>query len=275
MPCTTLALDRYVSTLTWAKQRASEAIQLWNEGQSLTEAAEAYHAQAVQQAQQQALSLALSGMPTSALDIPFTDPGESKRAAARDMLSRARGQLASVGDMTADAVGRARDKAPQKPSFWERAGEFLGDVSHGVLKGGKDIVNALASVGNAAVQHPGDLLLTAGGIALMAASAGGEGVGVALDATGAGAVAGVPLNAVSAAGITAGAGMAAAGITHIIARNAAGDDHVSPLNSESGSGSGGGSSGSSNAPKEISGLTNMESNKRSGAIAAMACPTLP
>ena len=52
-------------------------------------------------------------------------------------------------------------------------------------------------------------------IALAGISAGGEGPGVALDATGVGAVAGVPLNVVSAAGIAAGVGIAAPAATSL------------------------------------------------------------
>jgi len=48
------ALDGYADTLSWAQQQASAAIQQWNAGQAATQAAEAQHAQAVAQAQQQA-----------------------------------------------------------------------------------------------------------------------------------------------------------------------------------------------------------------------------
>jgi hypothetical protein len=50
---------------------------------------------------------------------------------------------------------------------------------------------------------------------------------VALDATGVGAVAGVPLNVVSAAGVAAGVGIAGTAATSL-AMNAAGEDAVSP-----------------------------------------------
>ena len=82
---------------------------------------------------------------------------------------------------------------------------------------------------------------------LTALSATGEGLGVALDATGVGAVAGVPLNAVSAAGIATGAtitGVAMANITS----HAAGDDHVSPMNTDEDSGTGGSGPPSENPP---------------------------
>ncbi|WP_190812610.1 hypothetical protein [Saccharopolyspora pogona] len=89
-------------------------------------------------------------------------------------------------------------------------------------------VNDLASVGNAILNHPTDVAMAAAGIGLMAVSAGGEGLGIALDATGVGAIGGVPLNAVSAAGIATGATMVGAAAMNI-ATNAAGDDRVEPL----------------------------------------------
>jgi hypothetical protein len=61
--------------------------------------------------------------------------------------------------------------------------------------------------------------------------AGGEGLGVALDATGVGAIAGVPLNVVSAAGITAGAGITTAAMANI-ASHTGGDGHVSPIETD-------------------------------------------
>ena len=61
---------------------------------------------------------------------------------------------------------------------------------------------------------------TIGGTALAGISAGGEALGVGLDATGVGALAGVPLNVVSAAGIVTGSGIAAAGLNSL-AQNAA------------------------------------------------------
>ncbi|MEV4734900.1 hypothetical protein [Saccharopolyspora sp. NPDC049426] len=70
----------------------------------------------------------------------------------------------------------------------EQAGEAIGNAAG-------TAVNGLASLGNAAIHHPEMVLGLAGGAALTAVSA----AGVVLDATGAGAVAGVPLNVVSTA----------------------------------------------------------------------------
>jgi hypothetical protein len=94
--------------------------------------------------------------------------------------------------------------------LWSKVGDIASSAGTSLLHAGEDVVNGLASFGNAMVQHPGDTAAMVGGMALTAVSAGGEGLGVALDATGVGAVAGVPLNAVSAAGIAAGVGITAA-----------------------------------------------------------------
>lgn len=247
------ALDGYVSTLIWAQGQAAEAIRLWHEGQAATLAAHVRHDQAVQQAEQHALTATAAGFPTVAPQIPFADPGEIMRAAAQDTLNRARSQLRGAGDAAADAIGRARDKAPPKPSFWQHVGSMADRVGDELARAGEDALDAAASIGNAIVHDPAATLLTATGIALATASAGGETLGVVLDATGVGAVAGVPLNVASAAGITAGATMAMAGADDL-ARRAAGEDHVSMRHGDNAGA--GPPEPAGEPPAEISGRTN-------------------
>ncbi|GAA0534875.1 WXG100 family type VII secretion target [Saccharopolyspora thermophila] len=222
------ALTSYAATLSWAQTQAQEAIRLWNEGDAAAEQAKAAHDQAVQRAQKDAAAKTANGTPTTAPAIPFHDPGEAKRAAARELLDRARDQLRRVGDTAADELGKARDKAPEHPGFWDGVGDVLGDIGDGLVNIGTHLVNDLASVGNAMLNHPTDVAMAAAGVGLMAISAGGEGLGIALDATGVGSIAGVPLNAISTAGIVTGAGMVGAATMNIVT-NAAGDDHVEPL----------------------------------------------
>jgi hypothetical protein len=62
------------------------------------------------------------------------------------------------------------------------------------------------------VHHPGDVAAAAAGAGLMVLGAGGEAGGLVLDATGVGAIIGVPANVVSAGAIAAGGGMIAAGV---------------------------------------------------------------
>ncbi|HEX5500396.1 MAG TPA: hypothetical protein VFX03_14250, partial [Thermomicrobiales bacterium] len=72
-------------------------------------------------------------------------------------------------------------------------------------------VNATASLGNAIINDPGDTATTILGGLTMAGGSMIEGGGGLLDATGVGAVAGVPLNALGATVIAGGAGVTAKG----------------------------------------------------------------
>lgn len=249
------AVDNYASTLTWAQSQAADAIRQWNEAQAATKQAQAQHAQVVQQAQAQA---ATSGTP--APNIPFTDPGEVKRLVAQQTLDRARNQLTTAGNTAADAVDHAKDKAPPKPSWLSRLGSGIENVAdsalHGLENAGKEVVNGVASFGNAAIHHPGELAAAVGGMGLTVISAAGEGGGLVLDATGVGAIAGVPLNAISAAGMATGVGITGVSVA-AMASQAAGDDHVEPLKTSSGGGSGASDGGEPpfEAPKEITGRT--------------------
>ncbi|HEX3780430.1 MAG TPA: hypothetical protein VHX38_12235 [Pseudonocardiaceae bacterium] len=246
------AVGNYINTLTWAQGQAASAIREYDAGQAATQQAQADHARAVQQAQAQAAS---SG--TTAPNIPFTDPGEAQRQAAQQTLDRARKQLTDAGNTAADTVDKAEDKAPPKPSFWSQLGSDIENVAgsalHGLENAGKDVVNGVASFGNAAIHHPGELAAAVGGIGLTVLSAAGEGGGLVLDATAVGAIAGVPLNAVSAAGMATGVGITGASIA-AMASHAAGDDHVEPLKTDS-SGTSGGEEPPFEAPKEITGRT--------------------
>jgi hypothetical protein len=208
----------------------------------------------VQQAEAQAASTG-----TNPPNIPFVDPGQAKRQAAQQQLDRARHQLAQAGDTAADAVDQARDKAPPQPGWLSQLGSGIENLAreawHGLENAGASFVNDLASLGNAAIHHPGEMLSAAVGVGLTALSAVGEGGGVALDATGIGAIAGVPVNALSAAGMATGIGITGASVAAMAAQ-AGGEDHVEPLKTSSGS-SGGASSEEPpfEAPKEISGRT--------------------
>lgn len=112
------------------------------------------------------------------------------RQAAAGTLAAATSQLAAAGDTAAAAIGRARDLAPPGPSIWDvlasDAGSFLSGTGHFLETAGQDTAGALASLGNAALSDPGSLAELAGGLALTDLSAGGEALGVALDATGIG-----------------------------------------------------------------------------------------
>ncbi|SNY04720.1 putative T7SS-secreted protein [Paractinoplanes atraurantiacus] len=199
----------YAGTLRWAQGQAAEAIRLWDEGEAASARA--------RQAYDQQVAQAVPGQVVA----PFVDSGEAGRQAARDTLKNARDQVVQDGDAAARFLNAEADAAPEESSWLDAVGDFALDV-------GADVVNGLASFGNAMIQHPGETAALAGGLLLTAVSAGGEGVGFALDATGVGAVAGVPLNVVSAAGITTGVAITGAATTSLM-QHAAGEDAVSPM----------------------------------------------
>ncbi|WP_051967552.1 hypothetical protein [Kitasatospora mediocidica] len=146
-----------------------------------------------------------------------------------------------AGKTAEAAVGRARDKAPAKPGFWSQVGDgiggFFSGAGHVAKEFGETALGDVASVGNAMLHDPGSVAEMAGGLALASVGAGGEVLGVALDATGVGAVIGVPANVVSAGAIATGAGLMSMGAMNI-GKDAAGSDRVN-MNSDSGGGGGG------------------------------------
>jgi hypothetical protein len=75
---------------------------------------------------------------------------------------------------------------------------------------GEIALSALASLGNATLHDAGSFADVVGGLCLAALGAGGEVGGFALDLTGVGAALGVPVNVLSAVGITCGLGLASA-----------------------------------------------------------------
>ena len=102
-------------------------------------------------------------------------------------------------------------------------------------------VNGLANLGQAMFEHPEDLLSMAAGAGLIILGTAGEGGGLLLDATGVGAIGGVPLNVASAAVITAGATLTGAGAVDLA--HHASQNNNTVLNEAQGSGGSGSSSG--------------------------------
>jgi exonuclease VII small subunit len=175
--------------------------------------------------------------------------GQQNHATAQQTLSHARGQLESVGDTAATAVGKARDLAPPKPGFWSSLGSsvggFFSGLGHDAEAAGAALVNGAASIGNAAIHDPTSLAATAGGIGLMALGAAGTGAGGVLTLSVVGSEVGIPLAGVSIAGITVGAGLTAAGIGGIIS-DAAGPDRVNIMHMDSG-----GNGGADRPPEDL------------------------
>lgn len=228
------ALDGYASGLQWAQGEAADAIDLWDRGQEQTRVARAAYDADVARARKEAADIAHHGGHPHLTILPFEDPGEATRQAAREKLSHARQELQREGDAAEQVVGAARDKAPEKPGLLDKIGGAISDglhkVGHALEQTGADVVNAFASVGNAMLHHPEDVAELLGGAALITLGSGGEVLGVGLDITGIGAVVGVPANAVSAAAIASGAGMMAMGAGDVAKH--AGEDPVEAVSVE-------------------------------------------
>jgi len=164
---------------------------------------------------------------TAGVAIQMWAQGDKKNAEIT--LGRAQSQVESAASTANAAVAAATDKAPPHPGFWSDVGHFFSSVGHDIKTGAEDTVDALASLGNAVIQNPGADLGVLGGTLLAAASVGGFAIGVAADGTIVLAPAGVALDAVSAAGVVAGTGLALASAADL-GGHAAGDDRVDPLN---------------------------------------------
>jgi len=198
-------VTRYAETLSWGQGQATTAVQQWDQAQAATESAVNQYNQAAARGVQQAA---------------FLDPGAARRANAQATLARAREQVAGAGDSAARAVMSAANAAPQQ--------SMLASIGTLAEEAGASVVNSAASFGNALLNQPLDIAAIAGGGLLTVASATGEVAGAILDVVPGGALAGVPLGVVSAAGISGGVGLMGAGFADA-AHHAATDDRVEPI----------------------------------------------
>lgn len=228
------ALDTFADYLDWAQARAADAIALWDQADAATAAAKKQHAADVAAAR--TAFARTYQLPSSASayspEVPFVDPGEALRIQARAVLSDARGQLGAAAERSAAALNTAADAAPAEPDFWAVAGAAIGLAwDFQALQAQNTFavgVNSTASFFNALVQHPDILWEILGGLGLIALGTGGEAGGVALDATGVGALGGVPLNIAAAGAIGAGATAVGHGLFRAVAA-ASGDSAVNPV----------------------------------------------
>ena len=200
------AVDEHAAALEWARGRAGEARARWDAARAVSETARTQYDQAI-----------AAGAPPT----PFVDPGETARADARAVLTQARQHVRESGDRSAAVITAACAAAPSAPGFWGRFADDAGAVA-------ADAGNALASVGNALLGHPADVAAMVGGGALATVSAVGVVGSVALDGTGIGAVAGVPLGGLSAAGVATGVGIAGVGAADVV-QHAVTDHRVAPF----------------------------------------------
>lgn len=117
-------------------------------------------------------------------------------------LHLAQDQIRAASTPPVDQVAEA-----EPGTWWEGALETAGDAAAWTYNHtAVPLVNGAANVLEAAAEHPEDVIEMALGAGMVVVGAGGEIAGVALDATGVGAVAGVPINIAAAGLVAAGAG---------------------------------------------------------------------
>ena len=168
------------------------------------------------------------------------------KQAAQSILGTARSNVSDAAGMAASAIGAARDKAPQQPGFWSDVGGFLQGALHGAEDVGADALNGVASIGNAMVNHPGDVGTLLGGALLTAVGGVGDAGGTLLIATGIGAPIGVPVDALSTVAVGTGVTLMAASGGNLVS-HAAGDDSEDPVQPSTGSSGNPAGSGGSGA----------------------------
>jgi hypothetical protein len=108
------ALHGHAETLRWAQSTAADAIDLWERGEAATKAAKT-------QFDQDLVSAKESGATTPS----FSDPGEELRQQARELLQRARTQLAEAGGTTASAITGHGGGAPNSPTWLASAAKVV------------------------------------------------------------------------------------------------------------------------------------------------------
>jgi hypothetical protein len=234
------AVTEYGYALKAAQGRAGAALTLYQHGLEVTAQARAeFEAQV--QAHKHQLTVATGGLALLAPpQLTFHDPGASLRSEAVANLDAARESVTSAGDTAAHAVKIATQDAPQEPSFWDdvtsTASDLVDDGTKVARAAYNNVLvpgaNGLADFGAAMVHNPGDTLQLLGGLALIDAGAGLEGGGFLLDATGLGAIVGVPANVAGAFVIAAGAGLTANGAGNLMRDAGKEDMHVMHASSD-------------------------------------------
>ncbi|MEV5430211.1 putative T7SS-secreted protein [Streptomyces sp. NPDC052701] len=154
------ALEAFASTVTWAQGQAQTAIDRWKEGVKASEEAADAHRKKVDDYNKAVDRY--NAQPADRRDpatLPprpaatFQDPGKKLMQQAQEILAEARKQRNTAAESARAAVRAARDKAPQKPSYAQQAGDglrelqIMGDhVGGGIIKGTAGLVNFVRGI---------------------------------------------------------------------------------------------------------------------------------
>ncbi|WP_370413706.1 putative T7SS-secreted protein [Streptomyces fradiae] len=146
------ALEAYSDAVVGAQGTAREAIALYKEGDKETKAAHDAHQKKVA-----AYETARTGDHPLPDPGDFSDPGESRRQRAREILQNARSARNEAGERAKTAVRAALAHAPKEPTGLEKAklelvdysleqGFELAHVGGGVVKGTAGLINFVRSL---------------------------------------------------------------------------------------------------------------------------------
>lgn len=165
----------------------------------------------------EAIAATLRAGPGTGADSFYRHARELVAAARRTAQSDAGEHHGLWSMLTGDGAGfslQSVRKWADSTSLWA--------YNHVIVPG----VNGLADVVQAGWEHPTDIPMIGAGLVLMAAGGAGEAGGLALDLSGVGAAAGVPVGVQSAAAIAAGATMVGVGATDLVTHAAENDNRL-------------------------------------------------
>ncbi|MGW1974645.1 putative T7SS-secreted protein [Streptomyces sp. NPDC001889] len=146
------ALEAFAGTVTWAQERAREAVALYRRGEEASrDAVAAYNGRV------DAYNAARGEPNPPARPEPFSDPGKGVRDRARQVLREARRQRDDAARTARGALTAALADAPEEPGGWERLrvdgmdhvvarGTELLHVAGGVVKGTAGLVSFVRGV---------------------------------------------------------------------------------------------------------------------------------
>jgi hypothetical protein len=228
------AIRAYAAVLRHAQGDAGRAVAMFEQASRESERwqhARAAHEQAVRSAQ------ASGDRPPDGPAPPASDPAGGDLGASHRLLSDARSAVRAQGQIAAAALSSAAEAAPHKPGLLDSMiggiGDVFDDVGHGLSAAWTATTGALEDAagwikdgleryGTDVLQIAAGGLLVVAGVELLVLAAGMEVVGVTADATGVGAIVGVPLNlggiAVAGGGlllITGGGALLMAGASNL------------------------------------------------------------
>jgi len=228
------AIRAYAAVLRHAQSDAGRAVAMFEQASRESERwqhARTTHERAVRSAQ------ATGDRPPDGPAPPASDPAGSDLAASHRLLSDARSAVRAQGQIAAAALSSAAEAAPHEPGLLDSMiggiGDVFDDVGDGLsaawtaTTGFLDdaagwVKDGLERYGTDVLQIAAGGLLVVAGVELLVLAAGMEVVGVTADATGVGAIVGVPLNlggiAVAGGGIlliTGGGALLMAGASNL------------------------------------------------------------